>query len=118
MPIVQIYSEPPQQPDIVPKLIDHVRDFGAKALKCDPNNVWVIFSEVKSGHALRDTQGNFTPIVMIKANHGRTITEKENFVRAIALAISEALLIPTEQIWIHYQEINHADIWHKDQWAI
>jgi phenylpyruvate tautomerase PptA (4-oxalocrotonate tautomerase family) len=118
MPIVFIHAEMPKESATISHLIENVRSAGASALGCDPSNIWVVFQKITSGFALRETADHFQPVVQILANRGRTLPAKEQFAQAIGQAVSDTLMVPINDLWLHYQEMNPEDIWNKDRWNI
>jgi phenylpyruvate tautomerase PptA (4-oxalocrotonate tautomerase family) len=126
MPIVVIHSISPADPTVVPKMISEVRELGAQALRCSPDNIWVIFRPVDRNHySQNDTNAGTqvaeaktqTPIVSIKANTGRSSQEREAFVKVVASAIGSGLSLPSKNVWIHYQEMKPEDIWFDGHWS-
>jgi phenylpyruvate tautomerase PptA (4-oxalocrotonate tautomerase family) len=107
MPIVFIKSA--KSVTRVPELLEDVRNSAAAALGCEPSNVWPVLEPV--------APGPFPPIVLIKANVGRTIEQRRHFASAVADAVGRGLGVPADEVWIHYEEMQPRDIWHKGNWS-
>ena len=117
MPIVQIYTNTLSKSDIAPNLIEEIRIKGSKALKCELSNVWVLIHQLPTGSMMRETKEVTSPVVFIRANKGRSQEDKMKFVQAISQALSDTLQVSAQDIWIHYQEMNPEDIWHRENWT-
>lgn len=67
------------------------------------------------------------PLIVISASQtsdqdliSRLITDvrlKSALARVVTDTISKALDVPTENIWIHYEEMNPHDVWFNNQWS-
>jgi phenylpyruvate tautomerase PptA (4-oxalocrotonate tautomerase family) len=106
MPIIQIHAIRPNRPEAIPALIAEIREEGAKALQCGPDNLWVMF------HPLDETaQGQaFPPVVFVKAQEGRSTETQAALVAAITQAVGRALGCPPESVWVQYQEMRPQEI--------
>ena len=71
MPIVSIDALPPHDSGAIPQMMVAIQNAGAKALNCEPNNIWVMFRPTQHGHYLRDNDP-FPPVVTVRAQSGRT----------------------------------------------
>ena len=121
MPLITIFS-PAERSDGIRDIIEDVRKRGADALECPPSNVWVIFSPVLANHYVQDGEEGKSglvksPIVIVRAQKGRTAKQKDAFVVAITSAIAKGLSVPTERVWVHYQEMEPKEVWFGNQWA-
>ena len=117
MPIVNISSLPPPDSKAIPRMIADVQRAGAQALNCELSNIWVMFQPVQPGQYLKDGDPTPPPVVIVKAQSGRTHQQKEAFVGAIAVVIAEGLSVPSKKVWIHYQEMAPQDVWFEGRWA-
>ncbi len=124
MPLVTIDSLPPTDASRVPEMIASIRHFGARAMNCSEDNIWVIFRPIPSGYyvqghapAIFPQEKSHPPIVIIRAHVGRSREVKSAFVAAVAKAIGEGLSIPAENVWIHYLETQLEDVWFNGHWA-
>ena len=115
MPIINIKSFPPSDSTAITRMITDVQSVGAKALKCAPSNVWVMFQPLLPDHYVQSEK--YPPVVVIRAQAGRTPTEKSQFVAAVANAVSQGLSVAAEDVWIHYQEMRPEDVWFEGHWA-
>src|SRR4051812_26688703 len=103
MPIVMIHTE--KQPASVSQMLGKICEAGAKALDCDPANVWATFHPLLQQNYVRAKEAERPPIVFIKANAGRSKQQRHAFVTAVAAVVSEALLVPIGSVWVHYDEM-------------
>lgn len=108
-----IYSTLVTKPNLIKDMISEVQKSGALALGCVVENVWVMFQPVSVDFYIQEgDSSNNTTIVIIKAQAGRTIEVRQNFMQAVAETIGQFLTISPNKVWIHYQEMNHDDIWY------
>ncbi len=104
-------------------MLSEIQDTGAEALQCARENIWVTFQELLSDCYLQDKtaqrpqKNSHPPIVIVRAQVGRTAAQKETFVRGISKAVARGLLIAEGNVWIHYQEISPNDVWFNEQWS-
>jgi phenylpyruvate tautomerase PptA (4-oxalocrotonate tautomerase family) len=124
MPLVNILSLPPSDPRVIEPLLAEIRDRGALAFHCAPENIWVTFQALPSGHYVQgDSRAEHPdgqthpPLVILRAQTGRSAAQRDGLVRAIGDALARAFQIPAAQVWIHYQEMNPADVWFQGSWA-
>jgi phenylpyruvate tautomerase PptA (4-oxalocrotonate tautomerase family) len=124
MPLVMIHSLPPADPGVVPALLAQVRDAGAAALRCPASNIWVMFCAVPPGCYLQGTDpadapqpASHPPCVIVRAQVGRLPEERSVFAAAIAATVGERLGVPSDNVWIHYQEMRSEDVWFGGRWA-
>lgn len=118
MPIVEINSNPPGDISLIPKMLTSVRDAGASALKTPRDNVWVTFNSLQyylNGSNRGDTDPR--PFVIVKAQAGRSLSEKTAFVEAVTSEIAKGLSISPKKVWIQYEEMNPKDVWFDEHWA-
>ena len=114
MPIVMIHSYPPKETASLKAMLTEIQESGAKALNTTTDNIWPAFIPFQPGHYPE----SLSPFVIVKAHKGRTPPMKEAFMKAISAAMSRGLSIPSEKIWIHYQETEPKDVWFQDHWAV
>jgi phenylpyruvate tautomerase PptA (4-oxalocrotonate tautomerase family) len=124
MPLLIIHSLAPADPTAIPRMIADVRDVGARALDCATSNIWVMFHAVPPGYYVQgdiaaDTpqQSTHPPVVIARAQVGRTLAEREAFVSAVAAAVGRGLSVPAENVWIYYDEMRSEDVWFGGAWA-
>lgn len=124
MPLVTINSLPPTDSEAVPRMIADVRDSGAKALGCPASNIWVIFQPVPPGYYAQDggpasvpQKKTHPPVVVVRAQAGRSSIARKAFVTAIAAAVGKGLSVPITNVWIHYQEMQPQDVWFEGRFA-
>jgi phenylpyruvate tautomerase PptA (4-oxalocrotonate tautomerase family) len=105
-------------------MLPEVRDAGAAALRCSPDNIWVMFLAVRPGCYLQGEEpaalpqaSTHPPVVIAKAQSGRSPEQRTAFVTAVAAAVGRGLSVPPENIWIHYQEMRPEDVWFQGRWA-
>lgn len=103
MPIVDIRANIANLP--VANLRHEIQHQGSLALSTPPSNIWILTQHLET------TSAPVPPIVEIRANRGRTPAQKQAFVAVVARAVARALNMKPEEIWIHYQELDPADIW-------
>jgi phenylpyruvate tautomerase PptA (4-oxalocrotonate tautomerase family) len=125
MPLITIQSSPVPSssgdPQVISKMLAEIRTSGAEALKCPRSNIWVMFESVpnylqgEDAELLRPDHVP-PPIVVIRAQMGRSRDEKEALVRVVAQEVSKGLSVPIERVWIHYQEMDPKDVWFKGKW--
>ena len=124
MPLVTILSLPPADSGVISRMIADVRDTGAHTLRCPPSNIWVIFQPVLPGYYVQGSESaalpqekTHPPVVVIRAQTGRSPEEREAFVIAVADAVGRGLSVPSKNVWIHYQEMKPQDVWFEGRWA-
>ncbi len=125
MPLVQIHSFPPSDPKTIPRLVTQVRDAGAAAFACAPDNIWVQFIPLAPGHYVQGSGAaaetvhadSHPPVVVIRAQRGRSREQLTALATAISETLAEGLGIPGENVWIHYQEMESADVFFKNHWS-
>ena len=112
MPLVTIQSLPPRDQWTISTMLADVRDSGAAALRCLPDNIWVLFQPVQAGHYLQGGEpamglrnDSHPPIVIVRAQVGRTKEEKERLVVSVVSAVARGLSVPEKNVWVHYQEM-------------
>jgi len=118
MPLITIQTSRLVAPDVVQEMLLRVRNGGAEALKCERSNIWVLFDPVQKQYYLQGSDEELLspdhfspPVVIIRAQAGRSRVEKESLVRAVAREVSKALSVPFDKVWIHYQEMDPRDVW-------
>jgi len=124
MPIIFIKSLPPANLGTIPEMISEIRASGAKALRCPESNVWVVFQPVQPAYyvqaddpAIYPNDKTHPPLILVKAQSGRSMADKEAFVRAVATAVAHGLSISSKNVWIHYEEMQPQDIWFDGRWT-
>ena len=115
MPILTINSLPPSDAALIARMLAEVREAGARALDCPPANIWVIFQPVPPESYLVGTES--PPVVIIKAQAGRSMQQRDAFVKAVSDAVAKGLSVAAGEVWIHYQEMSPADVWFGGRWA-
>ena len=122
MPIVNISSLPPTDASVIPKMLESVRDAGALALQTTQDNIWVVFTPLQ--HYLRGDHSAVTPpketpppIVIIKAQSGRSPQARTSFAKAVSAEVGRSLLVSPGRVWIQYQEMNPKDVWFNGHWS-
>ena len=113
MPIVTVEALEPSHPNSISDMIKEIRNFGAEALQSKPDNIWVIFHSLNPSHAAYP----HPPVVIVKAQSGRTKEQRTAFVKIISEAVGKALSQSSENIWVHFQEMSPQDIWFSDHWT-
>ncbi len=106
MPIVMIHSSRPT--GSVSNMLAEVRDSGAQALGCGPENVWVTHQETPTGTP---------PFVLVKALAGRSPEIRAAFARATTEAVARGLATSPKGIWLHFEEMRPHDVWTGGKWA-
>jgi phenylpyruvate tautomerase PptA (4-oxalocrotonate tautomerase family) len=124
VPLLIIHSLPPADPDIVPQMLAELRDEGARAFRCSPNNIWVMFNAIPPGAyvqgllpASSPQEASHPPCVIIRVQSGRGPEERDALVRATAAVLGRRLSVPIENVWIHYQEMRPEDVWFGGRWS-
>ncbi len=124
MPLVTIKSLPPVDPTAIARLLTDVRDVGAAALRCATSNIWVMFEALPPGSYLQGDAPATTlqatthpPVVIVRAQAGRSTAERDAFAAAVAAAVGRALGVPAENVWLHYQEMRPQDVWFNGRWS-
>ena len=113
MPIVIIKSVLPTDLNIVTDIGNNIRKLGSQALQCSSDNVWVIFEPLEAKY----NDKNSPPVVLIKAQAGRSHEMREAFVKAVATGVGRGLSISPNKVWIHYEEMKPQDIWFEGKWV-
>lgn len=118
MPLINITSSQPVNLESISKMISDIRLKSSTALQCSIENIWVIYQPLESHHYVQkqDDLKN-SPIVTIKAKSGPSHDQKTALAKAVANAIGDALEMPPENIWIHYEEMKPQDVWFNYQWS-
>jgi phenylpyruvate tautomerase PptA (4-oxalocrotonate tautomerase family) len=125
VPLLIIHSLPPADPGAVPRMIVDVRDAGARALGCPTSNIWVMFHALPPGCYLQGDGAaastpqatTHPPVVIARAQVGRTPAERSSFVAAVAAAVGRGLSVPAENVWIYYDEMRSEDVWFGGRWS-
>jgi phenylpyruvate tautomerase PptA (4-oxalocrotonate tautomerase family) len=118
MPLIEIKASRPSDPNLISVMLEELRKAGSVALHCPLGNIWIVFEEISAhGFLVGDNPRFMPPVVTIKANAGRSKKEKEAVVSSISSLVGRYLSVPSDLVWIHYQEMNPADIWFQNQWA-
>ena len=128
MPIVMVHAFAPADPSVVPRMLVEVRDAGARAFACAASNIWVMFLPLAPGAyvqgevhtempATHERGGPRPPVVVIKAQLGRSDAERERLVRAISEVVGRALGVNDDDVWIHYESMRPQDVWYGSRWA-
>ena len=125
MPLLSIHSLAPADPTAISRMLVDVRDAGARALSCPPSNIWVMFHAVPPGCYLQGVgepaalpqDDTHPPVVIARAQIGRSPAERDAFVAAIAEAVGRGLSVPPGNVWIHYQEMRSEDVWFNGHWS-
>src|ERR1044072_5920843 len=104
MPIVHVRSKSIPIPS-ANQLVADVREAGAKALKCDPSSIWVVYEAFPETVLLGNGQTEYLTIVTVKAQAGRSSEMRTAFVSAIANTVGKIMKIPPGEVWIQYQEM-------------
>ena len=104
-------------------LID-IRDSGARALSCSPDNVWVMFHALPPGCYVQGTapadtprEKTHPPVVIAKLQKGRKREELDAFVAAVATAVGRGLSVPSDNVWVQYEEMRSEDVWFRGHWS-
>lgn len=113
MPLITIKSLPPESPKKIPQMLTEVRDLGAHAFDTTPSNIWVLFRAIEPGHYLQSTgepastpqPNSHPPIVIVRAQKGRTAEQKSSLARTVAECVGRGLSIPSANVWIYFQEL-------------
>lgn len=125
MPLLIIHSLAPSDPAALPRMLADVRDSGSKALGCAPSNIWVMFHVVPPGAylqgdgvpALAPQPDSHPPVVIARAQVGRTPAEKTAFIAAVTAAVGRGLSVPMENVWVYYEEMRSEDVWFGGRWS-
>ena len=124
MPLIIIHSLPPSDPEVVSQMLTEVRDSGARAFDCSPNNIWVMFNAIPVGSyvqglvpASAPCATSHPPCVIIRVQSGRGPREREALVKATATVIGQRLSVPADNVWIHSQEMRPEDVWFQGRWS-
>jgi phenylpyruvate tautomerase PptA (4-oxalocrotonate tautomerase family) len=104
VPLVTIHYSKTSS-EIIPPMLAEIRKEGTRALSCSPSNIWVVFSPVALDHYIQDEEEGKSnlgksPIVIVRAQTGRSLKQKEDFMVAITCAVAKAFAIPAERVWI------------------
>ncbi len=94
----------------IPLLISEIRERGALAFGGAPDNIWVIFESVPLALTSLTGDSRF-PVVIVRAQAGRTRAQKNELARVIAETLGRGLGMSPKQVWIHYQEMDPQDVW-------
>ena len=120
MPIIEIRSLPPKDPAKVPAMLREAAKGGARAFGIPEKQCWALWSEVAPSHyaegdalAQHPSAESHPPLVLIRALRGRTQEMKAAFLTAVSEAIGKGLGIPATAVWIHFVEMEKAEIWHN-----
>jgi phenylpyruvate tautomerase PptA (4-oxalocrotonate tautomerase family) len=124
MPLLIIHSLPPADDTVVARMLVDIRDTGARALNCSPDNVWVMFHALPPGCYVQGTtvakvpqHQTHPPVVIAKLQKGRRREELDAFMSAIAAAVGRGLSLPAENVWIQYEEMRSEDVWFHGRWS-
>ncbi len=100
------------------KILSLVRTSGANALGCAVDNIWVVFQAVPEGWYVQGREPNKNPpVVIVKAQAGRSSEQREALAKAIAEAVGRGLSVPATRVWLHYQEMRPQDVWFEGHWS-
>ena len=125
MPLIMIHAFAPADATVIPRMIIDVRDAGAAAFACERSNIWVLFSAIAPGSYVQGEGAPGTaheaashpPVVIVKAQAGRSDAERERLVKAVSDVVGRALGIPAENVWIQYEVMRPQDVWFGGRWA-
>lgn len=117
MPLAIVHSLPPPNRAVIPRMLEKIATIGARNVGCDPDQFWAVFHEIRPGEYFEGDlpsdepgAGTHPPIVVIKAQAGRSQEVRLAVCRSISMIVGEALGIPSQNVWIHWQEIQSADV--------
>lgn len=117
MPLATVHSLPPVNRAVIPRMLEKIATIGARHVGCDPDQFWAIFQEIQPGEYFEGDlpsnepgTGTHPPIVIIKAQPGRGPEVRLAVCRSVSMIVGEALGIPSQNVWIHWQEIQAADV--------
>lgn len=117
MPIAIVHSLPPPNRAVIPRMLENITQAGARAAGCDPDQFWAVFQEIRPGEYYEGDlsseepgSGTHPPIVVLRALAGRTPAVRLAVCQALARVIGDALSIPPENVWIHWQEMQPSDV--------
>ena len=118
MPLINISTSQFINSNQISKMISDIREKSSEAFQCSIDNIWVIYQPLHVGNYVQRKDGlKNSPIVTIKAQSGRSYEQKNALAKALTDIISSRLEVPTENIWIHYEEMKPQDVWFNNQWS-
>ena len=109
MPLITVRAQAPLRQEVIPRIVNEIRESGAQALGCPTSNLWVTVREEQTA--------DHPPVALIHALSGRTRNEKETLVRAVAAAVGRGLSVDPKSVWIYYQEMDPQEVWFEGHWA-
>jgi hypothetical protein len=116
VPIVSVSAIPPTNLKVIPEMMEQIRAKGSLALKTPLDNVWVVFNPLPY-YVQGDPAEIPPPIVVVKMQSGRGVSERTAFFASIAAEVGRGLSLPPERVWIQYQEMNPKDVWFNGKWS-
>lgn len=124
MPLITLQTVVPDEPSVIDHLMVELREAGARALGCPPSNIWVQVVELRASRYLQGTAGSVheqetlpPPVVILRAQEGRTQAERTALCHAITCAVAERLLVPRERVWVYYESMRPSDVWFEQKWS-
>ncbi len=112
MPVVQIHALPPPSPDRVDACLAAVVTALSDGLGCEPAGVWAQWcaaAAMHTGPQRRDFAGH-CPVVIIRARRGRAPEQIAQGLAATAAAVATSLGLPLDDVWVHWQELDPAQV--------
>lgn len=117
MPLAIVRSLPPLNRAVIPRMLEKITTVGARNIGCDPDQFWAIFQEIHPGEYFEGDLasdepgvGTHPPLVTIQAQSGRTPEQRLALCRSVSMIVGEALGIPSQNVWIHWQEMAPTDV--------
>lgn len=108
MPVVIVRSLRPSEAMRIDRMLAAVVEGVSDALACSPGDVWVYWVEVgavRLGQTAVAYAGH-CPVVSIRARRGRSEEEIAAGLAAAARAVSGAMGVPIEDVWVHWEELD------------
>lgn len=107
MPVVRIFALPPSEPTAVADCLDAVVVGLSAALDTEPPGIWATWIPISAQHTGRQPRAfrGHCPTVTVLAMPGRSLSQRQDGLAAVARAVSGALGLPIEDVWVHWQEL-------------
>jgi phenylpyruvate tautomerase PptA (4-oxalocrotonate tautomerase family) len=111
MPVIEIQALVAEPPDL-PGLLAATAQAAADAFGVDVRHCWVTWREIPAGAyfeggAIRYAANarEVSPLVTIRAAHGRGADQKARVLSAVAAAVGAGLGCPVDNVFVEYREI-------------
>ena len=116
MPILHVKALPQKDPSLISKALKKTCLKIANFYKCEPNQVWATWEEIRPGHyfegeteALVQPENTHPPIAQLTCFEGSSAEQIEELLKIASLSLSESLDIG-DNIFMTYHEAKSGEV--------